>query len=700
MASPAPLHIVSGKGGTGKTTVALALAAALSSRGARVLVCEVEGRQGLAEVVGRPPLPIGKESPLFTSGRGQVFGLAVGAREALTDYLATFPGLGLAGVVLDKSGLTDFATSIAPGLRDVLLFGKVYQAARAKAKGAAGAFDAVVLDAPPTGRIAGFLGASKSLIELAPGSPVAGQAARLVELLAEPSTVVHLVTLLRELPVNETIEALAELSDVGVRSGGVVCNQVHHPVRLAALPDELRDPRTGADLPGLLAELLAAMARTRGEDHQRRLLTEAAGAPFAELPTLAETIEVPQIRQLAEHFGAARSPRPSPARRANPGRADPVALDLDGVLLDPRTRVILCCGTGGVGKTSLSAALAVRAADSGRRVVALTIDPAKRLADALGLDELSHEPRAIAGITGNGSLDAMMLDTKHAFDAAILRMTSPDRAAQIIENPFYRTLSESFAGTTEYLAMERLADLLESDRHWDLIVVDTPPSRSALDFLDAPKRLTALLDGRLLALLTPPARGPLRALGVGANLIASGVARLIGGTALADLGAFVSAFESVLGGFARRSEATRATLATEAAAFFVIATPQRPALREAHFFANRLASEHMPLRGLIVNRCTEALSKLDQDQTKRLASELPSDSVRSAAAAEHLRLLAARHLERRLIAAELPTNLSAPLGLLGQLGGELADLGSLRLAAALLAAQHTAPGFDVGALPQ
>lgn len=700
MASPAPLHIVSGKGGTGKTTVALALAAALASRGGRVLVCEVEGRQGLAEVVGRAQLPVGKESPLFASGRGQVFGLAVGAREALTDYLATFPGLGLAGLVLDKSGLTDFATSIAPGLRDVLLFGKVYQAARAKAKGTAGAFDAVVLDAPPTGRIAGFLGASKSLIGLAPGSPVAGQAARLVDLLAEPGTVVHLVTLLRELPVNETIEALAELSQVGVRSGGVVCNQVHQAVRLGALPDELRDPATGADLPGLLAELHAAIDLTSAEDRQRRLLIQAAGVPFAELPNLTEMIEVPQILRLAEHFGADASRRPIPGHRPGPTPAPlRTSLDLDGVLLDPGTKVVLCCGTGGVGKTSLSAAMAVRAADCGRRVVALTIDPAKRLADALGMDELSHEPRAIAGIAGGGSLDAMMLDTKHTFDAAILRMTSPDRAAQIIENPFYRTLSESFAGTTEYLAMERLADLLESDQQWDLVVVDTPPSRSALDFLDAPKRLTALLDGRLLARLAPPTAGPFRALGMGANLIANGVARLIGGTALADLGAFVSAFESVLGGFTRRSEATRATLATPATAFFVIATPQRPALREARFFANRLAGEHMPLRGLIVNRCTDGLSKLDQDQTKRLASEFPSDYVISAAAAEHLRLLAARRLEQRLIATEL-ADVAAPLGMLGQLGGELADLGSLRLAAALLAAQHAAPGLDVGALPK
>src|SRR3954462_1040412 len=188
---------------------------------------------------------------------------------------------------------------------------------------------------------------------------------------------------------------------------------------------------------------------------------------------------------------------PKPAGAARTAR--PPALDLDAVLGDPATRIVVCCGSGGVGKTTTAAALGLRAAEQGRKVVVLTIDPARRLAQSMGLTELDNTPRPVEHIdtAAGGSLDAMMLDRKRTFDEVVVAHSTPEKADQILANPFYQAVSSSFAGTQEYMAMEKLGQLHQQVRagsenggpRWDLIVVDTPPSRSALDFLDAPKRL-------------------------------------------------------------------------------------------------------------------------------------------------------------------------------------------------------------------
>ena len=195
--------------------------------------------------------------------------------------------------------------------------------------------------------------------------------------------------------------------------------------------------------------------------------------------------------------------------------------DVDALLDDRTVRVVVCCGAGGVGKTTTAAALGLRAAERGRRVVVLTIDPARRLAQSMGLGELDNTPRPVTGIddAAGGSLEAMMLDMKRTFDEVIELHASPDKAAQIFANPFYQALSSSFAGTQEYMAMEKLgqlraqadADLKAGRDGWDLIVVDTPPSRSALDFLDAPQRLGSFLDGRFIRILSAPAKAGGRA---------------------------------------------------------------------------------------------------------------------------------------------------------------------------------------------
>ncbi|MEU9118498.1 ArsA family ATPase [Streptomyces sp. NPDC048506] len=282
-------------------------------------------------------------------------------------------------------------------------------------------------------------------------------------------------------------------------------------------------------------------------------------------------------------------------------------LEVDALIDDPRTRIVVCCGSGGVGKTTTAAALGVRAAERGRKVVVLTIDPARRLAQSMGISELDNVPRRVKGVdeSAGGELHAMMLDMKRTFDEIVEGHADADRARAILENPFYQSLSAGFAGTQEYMAMEKLGQL-RADDEWDLIVVDTPPSRSALDFLDAPKRLGSFLDGKFIRVLMAPAkvggRAGMKFLNVGMSMMTGTLSKLMGGQLLRDVQTFVAAMDTMFGGFRTRADATYRLLQAPGTAFLVVAAPERDALREAAYFVERLAAEQMPLAGLVLNR--------------------------------------------------------------------------------------------------
>ncbi|MGY4276964.1 ArsA family ATPase [Streptomyces sp. M18.1] len=304
------------------------------------------------------------------------------------------------------------------------------------------------------------------------------------------------------------------------------------------------------------------------------------------------------------------SPSPDPAARHQEGarHLSPArVLDVDPLLEDPKTRIVVCCGSGGVGKTTTAAALGLRAAERGRKVVVLTIDPARRLAQSMGIDSLDNTPRRVKGVddSAGGELHAMMLDMKRTFDEIVEAHADPDRAAAILGNPFYQSLSAGFAGTQEYMAMEKLGQLRARD-DWDLIVVDTPPSRSALDFLDAPKRLGSFLDGKLIRVLLAPAkvggRAGMKFLNVGMSMMTGVLGKVLGGQFLKDVQTFVAAMDSMFGGFRTRADATYKLLQAPGTAFLVVAAPERDALREAAYFVERLAAEDMPLAGLVLNR--------------------------------------------------------------------------------------------------
>ena len=310
----------------------------------------------------------------------------------------------------------------------------------------------------------------------------------------------------------------------------------------------------------------------------------------------------------------------------------------------------MCCGSGGVGKTTTSAALALRAAERGRRVVVLTIDPARRLAQSLGIETLDNTPRPVEGV-GPGSLDAMMLDMKRTFDEVVLSQASPDKARAILDNPFYIALSSSFSGTQEYMAMEKLGQIqrqAQADGTYDLIVVDTPPSRSALDFLDAPERLSSFLDGRFIRLLLAPAKGPARLMTAGLGMVTNALTKILGAQVLRDMQTFVAAFDTLFGGFRQRAQRTFSLLQAPGTAFLVIAAPEPDALREASYFVERLTEDEMPLAGLVVNRASPAArTDLSADEAMAAADRLARASAGSTTAgllrlhADRVRMVAA-----------------------------------------------------------
>ncbi|MFE5495662.1 ArsA family ATPase [Streptomyces virginiae] len=288
------------------------------------------------------------------------------------------------------------------------------------------------------------------------------------------------------------------------------------------------------------------------------------------------------------------------------GLDTPPPLAVDRLLDDRETRIIVCCGAGGVGKTTTAAALGVRAAARGRKAVVLTIDPARRLAQSMGIDSLDNTPRKVASAGADGGeLHAMMLDMKRTFDEIVEAHADAERARAILANPFYQSLSAGFAGTQEYMAMEKLGQLRARD-DWDLIIVDTPPSRSALDFLDAPKRLGSFLDGKFIRVLMAPAkvggRAGMKFLNVGMSMMTGTLSKLMGASLLKDVQTFVAAMDTMFGGFRTRADATFRLLQAPGTAFLVVAAPEPDALREAAYFVERLAAERMPLAGLVLNR--------------------------------------------------------------------------------------------------
>ncbi|HVU60256.1 MAG TPA: ArsA-related P-loop ATPase [Mycobacteriales bacterium] len=315
------LHVVSGKGGTGKTTVAAGLALALAAGGRQVLLTEVEARQGIAQLFDTPPLPYEERRVAVARGGGEVYALAIDPEQALLEYLEQFYNLRRAGSMLKKLGAIDFATTIAPGLRDVLLTGKVMEAATRERRGGGRLYDAVVLDAPPTGRISKFLNVNTEVAALTRMGPVSKQANSVMELLRSPRTAVHLVTVLEEMPVQETADGVAELIETGLRPGGIVVNMVRDPLipqgRIddAAAgtidPAEIARGLKAAGVDDDAATVAALVSEMREHAHriqleQQELATlSALDRPTYQLPYVTDATELSGLQEIADRLQAA-----------------------------------------------------------------------------------------------------------------------------------------------------------------------------------------------------------------------------------------------------------------------------------------------------------------------------------------------------------------------------------------------------------
>jgi anion-transporting ArsA/GET3 family ATPase len=304
-------------------------------------------------------------------------------------------------------------------------------------------------------------------------------------------------------------------------------------------------------------------------------------------------------------------------------------------LIDEKA-ILVCCGSGGVGKTTAAAVLALEGARRGRRSVVVTIDPAKRLADALGLGgTLTNAPRRIDG-EWPGELWALMLDTKTTFDNLVVTYApSPAQAQRILSNRFYRNISGALSGTQEYMAGEKLYELHElgakapdgSEVAFDLVVVDTPPTRHALDFLDASRRLTNFLDHRLYRVLMAPTRAYLRAVNVAAQTFLRTVSKVVGSEVIDDALAFFNAFEGMEEGFRERAARVQALLADRATAFVLVASPRRDTVEEAAYFAGRLGASALPVEALIVNRMHPRFGEGRAEADRQRATTLKGTAI-------------------------------------------------------------------------
>jgi anion-transporting ArsA/GET3 family ATPase len=304
-----------------------------------------------------------------------------------------------------------------------------------------------------------------------------------------------------------------------------------------------------------------------------------------------------------------------------------------------RKEVCVCAGSGGVGKTTTSAAIAAGMARRGKKVAVLTIDPAKRLANSLGLPELGNEERRVPGDFGDGELWAMMLDAKRTFDELIeWHAPDPETRDAVLGNRIYQELSNAVAGSQEYMAMEKLHELHQEGRY-DLLVLDTPPTRNALDFLDAPRRLSTFIDSRSLQLFTMPGRVGLRVLGRGTGVVFSVMKRATGIDLLQDLSEFFRSFGTMSAGFRERAEHVNALLADSRTAFVLVTSPAPDAVTEAEFFHHRLLDQGLPFAGVVVNRMHPLAANSDTALPGSLGDELRGKVLRNL---EDYRVLAER----------------------------------------------------------
>lgn len=608
---PYPLLIIAGKGGVGKTVLTAAIGTATAAAGHSTLLVELGGQRQLLPLISKRP---GRLQEKAVDGVVEVSSKlsweSLDPDRLLAGWLSG-RNMGLVADRLERSGALSVIATSVPGIQDVLLLGYLRSMLET------GRWDRIIVDGPASGRARELLRAPRQVAEAAVEGPIHDQATRAHGLLTnEELCALVMVTVPEETPVNETIETAFDVEDdPGIHLGGVIVNRM--------FPH--REPPKSFD------------GHPLGPGIRLRHVTNVAN-----VARLDEELPVPR-RIVSEQASGVRTTEDVAALIDDDLKVEPVpdvdrpATDADAIDELLSRPIVITVGTGGVGKTTLGAALATRASQQGRSVALITIDPAKRLVDALGLESLDDELRPVPLV--GASLQATMLDPGATFARAVHRYArDSDHAKRILSSPLAEQLADSLSGMTEYMAVERLWEL-HNDPSIDLVVVDTPPSSDALAFLDAPTLLARLLDNRLYKVLVKNKKRSIVNRTIGG--LVSQLISVVGGEVVHEAVAFFKSFEGIEDGFRERGDEIHELLRSEQTGVALIASPTGASLENASAFEEQLREAGVTPNVTIVNRSTPLApdagrSKIAGVIVEHLRTKRASENANIAAHAERM----------------------------------------------------------------
>lgn len=610
--------LITGKGGVGRSSVTAALAGVAQSAGRRVLVTDI-GADGadyspLARHFGLDRFP-SKPEELFEDITG-VRGVTLLARTGQELFLGSvLHNKTIARAALNSDAIRRLV-SAGPSFREMGVYFQLLTYLRELREDGSSEHDLILIDMPATGHTLSLTGLPELLLGLVPSGPVAEALREGQQYLNNPETgMACIVTLPETLPVSEALELLDGLRATRMPAGGIVVNRIPRdpfsPGERAALDRPLRQRLVfGAEAFRRTELCRREVARLASQTPLPILTIPEFPAPEGLIDAIGDSIlryhRGEALRHghygMNEHPGLHAPLPPIDLRRTIP----PAPGDTTIRALLETKRVIVCCGAGGVGKTTAAASLSLAAARMGRRVLVLTIDPSRRLAETLGVSRNPRDPvplpddrREAARIELPGSLDAWMLDPKLVADNAVRRLvTNPEEVERVLTNRIYRHVSAMVAGMHEYTAMEALYRLVHEGRY-DLVVLDTPPSRNALDFLEAPRVLARLIDNRVFRAFLPDGGLFARA---ASKFLHTIIATAFGDEFASELTMFMGTFSSIFATLNVDVNEMRDFMSQPEAAFLLVTSPASETLAEAHFFHEKTAELGLPFRGFVLNR--------------------------------------------------------------------------------------------------